>query len=529
MNETKVNLAIVVIYLVSVTAVGIWAGRRQSKTQIGYFLGDRKFTWWMIGASLFATNISTAHIVAQAGDAYRIGISAANPQLMGAFFMGVAAAIFIPLYLRTGIYTIPQFLELRFNRACKVFHGGSYVLISYMSAPVGIYVGSLAAVEMFNLSPDHVTYVAAAIGLLVGAYAINGGIASVVVTDIVQVCILIAGCVLVFVVGLHRIGDLGLFWSEMKTSHLELIVPAGQPGFPWPGVVSGLALGSLIWASTNPGTLQRTLGAKNLAHAQGGMMLAAFLKMGALFIIVGPGVIAAYLFPDVNPESAYAVMLRELMPVGLSGLVLAAMLAALMSSEDSSINSVSSIVTLDLYPLINSKASADTSLRVGKIAAASLILVGVLMAPAMAHTESIFRYMMKLGAYLSVPIGIVYLGGRFVPRINHQGALATLCIGVPLGLITIMLTTVKPMLVYAPRWMLETNFYVIGFVYGLVYFAILLLVSLLTPPPAREKLAFMTEAIAASRAENLSRPWYARLRVWFGAFTLIWVSLYLIF
>ncbi len=524
-----IDLLVFIIYLVGITCVGLWAGRRENKTTTGYFLGGRKFTWWMIGASLFATNISSTQMVAQSGDAYRSGIAAANPQLMGAIMLGVAAAFFIPLYVRTGIYTIPQFLERRFSRGCKSFNALVVVLHAFLIAPIGFYASSLAAVEIFRLDPAWLPWIAAGIGLTVGLYAVIGGLTSVVVTDVIQVTLIIGGAVTVLVVGLLRIDDFALFWETMRPTHLELIQPADSPSWPWTGVFTGLALGSLFWATSNAGLLQRTLGAQNEAHAQGGMILAAFLKITALFIIVAPGVLAAYLFPGINPEAAYAVMVRELMPVGLSGLILAALLAAMMSSEDSGVCNISSLVALDLYPLVRPHATDRQRLRVGRITGVMIIVVGVIFSPWVAEVDSVFRYMLRMGAYLVTPIGVCFLIGRFYRRANHHGALVTLWTGLVLGTLTILLTTTETLRPWAPNWMLETNFYIISFVYALFYTAVMILVSLASPPPNPDKLVCLDVKRATQGDDQcVKTAWYARASIWFFLLIVIWLIVYFV-
>ena len=517
-----------VVYLLAITTIGIWVGRKENKTQVGYFLGGRKFTWWMVGASLFATNISSMQLTAQSGDAYRFGMSAASPQMTGGFMMGVAAMVFIPIYMRTGIYSTPKFLEMRYNKACKLFYSCVFVLKGYLLAPVGVYTGSLAIVKVFNLGEENVWIVAIIMGCTVGLYAIIGGLMSVVVTDTIQIAILIFGCIMVVVFGLASIDDLGVFWSTMKESHLEIVAPMDSDRFPWHGVVSGVALGSLIWASSDAGLLQRVLGAKDLKNAQAGMVFAGFLKVSAVFLIVFPGVIAAYLFPGENPEGVFAVMVRELLPVGLSGLVMMALLAALMSSQDSGVCTVSSIVALELYPLFGKDTSEKRALFVGRCAATCMLLIGVFVAPYMANAGSVYQYVMKVATYLTFPIGICFLGGRFIKRVNHYGAFTVLMIGVPLGILSIIATSIESVGQYAPSYLIEQNFFWVSFLYAIGYLIILVVVSLLTPPPAPEKIAFMTEAIEASKEAEEAGPWYGRLKLWYALFLLMFATVFFV-
>ena len=287
-TEQIINLTIVVLYIGTITTVGLWYGSKENKSTKGYFLGGKKFTWWMIGASIFATNISSMQLTAQSGEAYRIGLAAANPQMTGGFMLGVSAAFFIPIYLRTGLYTIPRFLEMRYSHGCKIFNSIAVVFKGFMSAPIGIFAGSLAIIKVFDLGEENLWIIALMMGGTVGLYAVIGGLSSVVITDVIQITILVIGGIVVLIAGLAAIPDLGAFWSGMKeTQHLEMILPHDHPSnFRWTSVVTGMALGSMIWTASEPGLLQRVLGAKDLRNAQMGMVLGAFLKISAVFIIV---------------------------------------------------------------------------------------------------------------------------------------------------------------------------------------------------------------------------------------------------
>ena len=526
-----VGIAVLGAYLIGIAFIGIWVARKESGSKKGYFLGGRKFTWWMIGASLLATNLSSTQMTAQSGDAYRLGLTAANPQMMGGIMMVISAIYFIPMYLRKGFYTIPQFLEARYNRFCKLFYSVVIVVDGFLKAPIGVYAGSLAIIKVFNIDEGYLLTVAIIMGTSVGVYSIVGGLMSVVVTDVIQVTILMIGGLLVLVFGLAEIPDLGVFWSEMKDSHLEMIQPHGSKGFPWTGVASGLALVSLVWATSNAGMLQRVLGAKDLREAQVGMIFAGFLKVAAVFLIVFPGVIAAHLFPGENPEGVYAVMVREMLPPALALVVLGALLAALMSSQDSGVCNVASIVALDLWPLADKNASEKKALLIGRITATVMLAFGIFAAPMMGEVESVYRYMMKIGAFLTFPVGICFLGGRFFKRANQYGAMSVLIIGVPWGLTTMVLTSYEPMLQYAPDWMIETNFFLLSFIYAACYMVLLVVVSLFFAKPKPEQVDFMTSMNEDidDGGEVVRRAWFQKREFWYALFYVMWIAVYWVF
>ena len=268
MSLQNVDIGIVVLYLVGVLVFGIWIGRREKADRKGFFLGGRNFSWLLIGTSLFATNISSVQFVGQSGLAYKIGIAAANPQLAGVICLALSAVFFIPIYLRTRIFTIPGFLESRYGRQAKLIYAVTLVFFGLCLSSIILCSGSLVALQLFGLGNEMIFYCALALGLATGIYAVTGGLSSVVYTDLVQSIVLLVGGVLVLFLGLAAVGGLSGLVETVPPQHLQMMLPPDHEVMPFTAVLSGLLLISVFWATSNQDLLQRTLGAKDLRNAQ---------------------------------------------------------------------------------------------------------------------------------------------------------------------------------------------------------------------------------------------------------------------
>lgn len=525
------DASILVGYLVALAIYGLWMSRRDSGTKEGYFLGGRKFTWVLIGASLFATNYSTTQLMGEAGAAYKFGLAAANNDLIGALMLGLSAIFFIPMYLRTRLYTIPEFLERRFHPAAKTIFGVTFLTQAMLGTPIGYYAGGLAVTEFFHLPEQYLWVTCAAVGIIVGIYAVVGGLTSVVYVETIQMVIMMGGSVAVLVAGLVKVGGVGALHAALP-GHFELLLPAGSRDLPWTAMATGVALHSAFFAFCSVPILQRALGAKDLHHAQLGMLFGAGLKLTAIFLFALPGVIALHLYPGTPvPDKVYALMIRDLLPAGMAGLVLAGLLAALLSSAESSICAISSVVALNIYPSFDRQASEQRALLVGKITGVAVILFGVVVAPFVKYFDQIYPLLLKIAGFMLLPVGTCFLLGRFVRRVNHQGAITTLVTGLVLSTAYVVLTTVASFRGHLPSGLAAAHFYHVYPVMFLFYVALLLAVSWLTPPPTAERLAVLDARHAGSGevtgAEGL--PWWRTFRFWWVVFLATVGTLYLIF
>lgn len=530
-TEQIIDLTVVAAYLIAVTILGLYVGRKKSGSTEDYFLGGRKFTWLLIGFSLFATNIHMGFFVGWTGKAVRSGFAAFNPELLGGIMLTISALIFIPLYLRSKIYTVPQFLELRFNKASKVIFGGIYVIQSVLSSPIAIYTAALGVLSLFGWEVNAQNVIICGIVILctVGLYAVLGGLTSVVVTDMVQVVIMIGGGTLVAFIGLWKVGGFGPI-LEALPNNFELLRPHSDKEFPWSAVLTGQLLHSAFYAFTSIQILQRVLAAKDLHNAQCGMLLGAYLKLFGVVLFLIPGLVAAVLYSGVeNTDTLYTTMVKDFLPVGLSGLVLAGMIAAMMSSQDSGINAQASVVALDIYPLVRPNATQTEAVTVGKTFAACNMIWGVIAAPIFMNLEAgLFDLAMTVVSFMVIPSGTVFLFGRFNRRLNGKGAVVTLFLGMLIGTYYVAcknFPVLHDFMLPAFRGMHFYHVFPIVFVFLTI---VLFAVSYATEPPPAEKLQCIAP-IEPQLEEGPPRPWYKTFKFWWGLYIVIFIAFYLIF
>ncbi|MEL6867916.1 MAG: sodium/solute symporter, partial [Bacteroidota bacterium] len=336
---SNIDIGIIILYFTLVLGIGFFIAR-QTKTGEDLFLGGRSFTFGLIALSLFASNISSATLIGLSGAAYSTGVVQSVYEWLSGIPLIIAAVVFIPMYLRSRITTIPEFLEKRFDRRSQVFFSIMTITSSIVIETAGgLYAGAIVLQTFFpNLVLWHVTL---ALAFIAGIYTAFGGLKAVVYTDAIQAVILITGCgVLTWIL----FGQLDYSWSNVLAAapegHFSMIRPLDDPALPWTGLLLGVPfLGFWYW-STNQYIIQRALGAKNIQHARWGIILAGFLKVIPLFIMVIPGAMAISLYPNIgHPDQVFPTLVTQALPVGLVGLVLAGLISAIMSSVDSTLNS----------------------------------------------------------------------------------------------------------------------------------------------------------------------------------------------
>ncbi len=530
MSRTAIDLSVVFIYLIAITVIGIIVGKKHSKSNEGYFLGDREFSWMLIGFSLFATNISIGFFTGWTGKAMTAGFAAMNPELLGGFMLTVSAIIFIPIYIKTRIFTIPQFLELRYNKTAKLLYGGIEVGRQIFGFPLGMFIASSAILGLFGfeITVSSIMMASFCIACTVGIYTVLGGLTSVVFTDMIQVIIMLLAAVSITAIGLIKVGGMTALHSELGPTHFELLRPASDLEFPWTAI-PGQSLHSAFFAFCSIAILQRALGAKTVEDAQKGLLFAGFLKLFGFALFIIPGLVAVQLYTDINPDIAYVTMVRDFLAPGLSGIVLAAMVAALMSSQDSGVNATASLIAMDVYPAFVKNPDPKFALKLGKVVAATIISASILVAPVFLFTEQgIFNLIMKIASFMILPTGLCYIFGRFMPRANSYGAVVTMVIGMCLGVYYIIFSNFFPQ--YLPFFMRDdyTHFYVVFFGMSVFLSIILVVVSLLTPAPEAEKLAFLIHKGDRQKVKS-EKPWYQKFYFWWCVYAFIFAALYVIF
>ena len=482
-------------YLVGILGFGLWVSRRQGTAE-DYFLAGRSLTWPLIGASLFASNISSSSFIGLSGDAYRTGISVYNYEWFAAVALVLFAVVFLPLYLRARVYTLPEYLGLRFDTRVRLYVSAAGIVTNVMLEAAGALYGSALVVKL--LFPEVPLWAAvAALGLFTGLYTITGGLKAVVYTDAVQALVVMAGALAVAVGVMSRVG-----WGEVVAATPEasrhLLQPIGSEGVPWPALLTGLPLLGIYYWCSSQYVVQRALGAKTLAEGQRGAMLAGMLKLPLLFVVVLPGLYARVLYPELGrPDLVFPTMVFDVLPVGVRGAVLVALLAALMSSLDSTLNSAATLVTMDFVRRFRPSVSSEALVRIGRGVTVAVLLLGVLWAPQVDRFPSLWQYLQTTLAYLTPPIAACFLFGALWRRANTSGALAALGTGLALAV---------GLLVAGPG----IHFLYVAAIVFAGSAAALVGVSLLTAPPGEATTALVwTPAMAAADPGD---PWYLDYR-----------------
>src|SRR4051812_2076330 len=500
MALSGVDLAIIAVYFLLVFSIGMYFARKE-RTSTDYFLASRNVGWFAIGASLFVSNISTEHFIGLAGSGATSGLAVGHFEWLACLILLILGWVFVPFYLRSNVFTMPEFLERRFNRASSVYLA-SISILAYIFTKISVHLYAAAVVleRVVGWSP-----LTAAVILVVatGVYTIAGGLAAVIYTDLVQTIILIAGAVILTVIGLDKVGGFAGLRAAVPPDYFHMIKPASDPSFPWTGIFFGAPILGIWYWCTDQVIVQRVLSARDEGHAKAGTIFAGFLKILPVFMLVLPGIIAFALFPEQvkKPDFAYPTLVLNLLPVGLVGLVIAALLAALMGAMSSVFNSASTLVTLDFYKKLRPQASERQLVNFGRIATGVMVVLGILWVPFIHLISSqLYIYMQSVQAYISPPIAACFIFGILWPRLNGAGAIASLLTGFVLGAARFVLEIMDKVggghhfTSPAIRAMLDLNFLHYAIVMFVICSAVLMLVSLTRPAPEPRKIAGLTFA-----------------------------------
>lgn len=433
--------AIVIIsYLVGITAVGVIAGRRQRETSAGYFLASRALGWAPVGLALFATNISTVHLIGLASSGFTDGMVIGNFEWLAPFILVLLGLVFAPFYFRTRISTLPEYVEGRYGPAsrtilaCMAVFGALFIHIG-----VTLYSGAVV-VKTFVGIPILASIVVVS-GLTV-LYTVLGGLKAVVVTESIQTVLLLLGAVAVTAFAIGALGDSGIaslaeLRRAAKPGQLSMIRPDGE--FAWYCMLVGYpVIGIWYWCSDQT-IVQRVLGARSERDAQLGPIFCGFVKILPPLVMVLPGVLCYVLYKDraeADPDSALIVLVEALLPGGLRGLVIAGLLAALMSTVAGALNSTATLVSIDLVKRIRPETPDRTLVRIGQATAVAVMVLATAWSTQGERFGGIFKGINQMISVLAPPISAIFLWGVFWKRANAQGALAALLVGIALGAFT---------------------------------------------------------------------------------------------
>jgi SSS family solute:Na+ symporter len=437
MHLETLDLVVVAIYAISLLLLAQWVSREKAghqKDTQDYFLAGRALPWWAIGASLIAANISAEQIIGMSGSAFVMGIAIASYEWMSALTLVIVGKYLLPVFLKHKIYTMPQFLEQRFDARVKIILGlfwlGVYVFVNLTSI---LWLGSLAINTVTGLDLNYALVLLAAFA---AGYSLYGGLKAVAMTDIVQVVLLVLGGLFIAYVSMNEIsGGQGVIAGfqmvlERVPEKFDMILSKDNPNYDkLPGIsvlVGGMWIMNLSYWGFNQYIIQRALAAKNNREAQKGIVFAAFLKMLMPVLVVLPGIAAVILAPDLEtPDQAYPEVMK-LLPVGLTGLVFAALIAAIVSSLASMMNSISTIFTMDIYSQFSKSVHSETQLvTTGRIVSLSAIVIAAIVArPLLGNFDQAFQYIQEFTGFFTPGVVAIFLLAIFWKKTTADGAIA---------------------------------------------------------------------------------------------------------
>ncbi len=554
------NLDIVVIvgYFITLVVLGFAVGRTQKRSSEDYFLAGRSLPWYVVGASFVGSNISTEHFIGMIAAAYTYGICVAQWEWGNIFAFSVLVWFFIPFLLSSRVFTAPEFLERRYNSACRLMFAVLTVVANITAFLAAVLYASAIGLKAVFAWPDTVaiagvnvsTLVLGVVGMgvVAGSYAIYGGLRSVAWTDVFQVLVMVIGGVLVTVLGLSYLGQgQGLLagWSTMIArnlgdgaawkaaidtaaqemigqdhyNRLQVFQPFSHKLVPWQGVVLSWLSVSVWYNCINQFMIQRVFAAKDDWHARMGIIFAGFMKIFMPFIVVIPGLIYFAMEPGITDaqqvDQTYAILVTKLLHSGMRGLLLAALFGAIQSTIDSVLNSTSTIITLDIHhKFINPGASEESLVRMGKWIGASVLLLAMVIAPFIGWLgQGVFYYIQNLYAYFAPPFAAVFLVGILWKRATPVAATITIPAGIAFGLFLEF--------VVFKYWFVSGTAFTLRSAYNWI-FCVLLLVfaSLLSPPPPPEKITDEVTINWSSLAafKDLGPSWYRNVGLWWALF-----------
>ena len=429
------------IYFLALVVVAVCVSLQKNKNTEDYFLAGRNVGWFVIGASIFASNIGSEHVVGLAGTGYESGTPMAHYELH-AWIVLLLGWLFLPFYIRSGAFTMPEFLEKRFDSKSRWFLS-LFSLVAYVLTKVSvtIYAGGIVVSELLGIP---FWYGAIGVVLFTGVYTIIGGMKAVIYTETLQAIILILGSIIITYLGLEQIGG----WSELRNvviaespEHFNMWRPMNDPDFPWTGLLFGGTIVGIWYWCTDQYIVQRTLAANNIKIGRRGAIFGAYLKLLPIFIFLIPGIIA-FALSIKNPEiftiekadRAFPMLVKTLLPVGLKGLVAGGLMAALMSSLASVFNSCSTIFTIDIYKKLRPNDSEKKLLNIGKIATSVIVVLGIIWIPIMEKIGGgvMYQYLQNVQSYIAPPVAAVFLLGILWKRVNSNAAITTLLAGLVL-------------------------------------------------------------------------------------------------
>ncbi len=545
MQMSEIDLAIIVIYFVFIVGLGCWAGLRKKRTEQAqeYFLAGKTLRWPVIGLALFATNISTVHLVSLAEEGYTNGLAYGNFEWMAPFTLIILALFFAPFYIRSSVTTLPDFLEKRYSRASRDW----LALLSIISAifihiGFSLYAGAVVLEGMFGI--DKMTSIVL-IAALTGLYTIVGGLMAVVLTESVQTIILLAGAIVLTGISYAKAGGWSGIAESVDSVKLTVLRPHGDAsGLPWYSVLLGYPIIGIWYWCTDQTIVQRVLGARDENHARVGPLFAGFIKILPVFIFVLPGLICLALVHKgllpalpltaqgkADAAKTYSHMITYLLPVGLRGLVAAALMAALMSTVSGALNSAATLFTYDLYQRWAPQASERKLVLIGRLVTFTGMILAVIWSPFCGRFPTVFQGINAAICYIAPPITVVFVAGVFWKKASSKASIVTLVVGSILGLLVFVLDFSKVLEEFRtshPAFGFLT-FMVISFILAVVCALTMAVASLLSPEPITEEKRQLVWKSPLEPLREKGWPGLGNYKLLSAILALTMIALYVIF
>jgi SSS family solute:Na+ symporter len=499
-------------------AVALWVILQKNNTTEDYFLAGKNAGWFVIGASIFASNIGSEHVVGLAGTGAESGMPMAHYELH-AWIVLLLGWLFLPFYMRSGVFTMPEFLEKRFDAKSRWFLS-IFSIIGYVLTKVSvtIYAGGIVVSQLLGIP---FMYGALGTVIITGIYTILGGMRAVIYTEAFQTVILILGSLFLTYKGFEAFGS----WDELKatvgSSHFDMWRPASDPDFPWTGMLIGGTIVGIWYWCTDQYIVQRTLSAHNIKIGRRGAIFGAYLKLLPIFIFLVPGMLAYGLklkgvISYDRSDEVFPVLVQSLLPVGIKGLVAGGLMAALMSSLASVFNSSSTLFTVDIFKKLYPDSSEKKLVNIGRWATLIVVILGILWIPIMQKIGGgvLYQYLQSVQSYIAPPITAVFLLGIIWKRVNAQGAIATLFFGLLIGTLRIIaeLTVGEA---ESGMWatFANINFANMAIFMFIACVIVCTVVSLMTPPPDMKQIEGLTFGTLSNEQKASNKNSYTMLDI----------------
>jgi SSS family solute:Na+ symporter len=527
-----IDWIVVSLYFGVIMGIAWWVIRQKQDSTTEYFLAGRHAGWFVIGASIFASNIGSEHIVGLAGTAAKSGVAMAHYELH-AWCILLLGWIFVPFYMRSKVFTMPEFLERRYSPTARWFLS-IISLVAYVFTKVSVTVYAGAVVFQTLMGINFWTGALITV-ILTGIYTILGGLRAVIYTEALQAVVLIIGSITITVIGLIKIGGWGNMVSTVGAQHLNLFPPLNDPNFPWLGLVFAAPIVGIWYWCTDQVIVQRVLAARNESQARKGSIFASYLKLLPFWIFIIPGVIAFALSKSGQlqlgaADQAFPALVKALLPAGLRGLVIGGLMAALMSSLAAVFNSCSTLFTMDIYKKIRPAATEKRLVFIGRLATGVVVICGILWIPLMKFISGeLYHYLQSVQSYLAPPITAVFLLGIFWKRINSKGAVSALIGGFVIGMLRLVTEISKEHLSGVLFTFADMNFLYFCFFLFLVSIAIMVAVSLFTREPSYDRIQGLTYATTVVEDKEASRSTWNTRDVILSVVVLVIIALVMVY